>query len=71
MGLVEMLKKQREKEVKAIPSKVFYNHFFAINYHLGSDSEKYKLKKIPYYNQLKLNNPDFNIEHCRKLLWNA
>ena len=69
MGLNENLREQREKQKKAIPSKVFYNHFFALNYHIISDSNKYNLKTIPFYNSLKLRNENFNIDTIRKLLW--
>jgi hypothetical protein len=71
MGLNENLREQREKQKKAIPSKVFYNHFFALNYHIISDSNKYNLKTIPFYNSLKLRNENFNIDTIRKLLWNS
>lgn len=71
MGLIEILREQRDKERKAIPSKVFFNHFFAINYHIISDSNKYKLKTIPFYNALKLRNENFNLDTIRKLLWNS
>lgn len=71
MGLRDILKKRREKETKSIPSKVFFNHFFAINYCISCDEAKYKLKKIPFYNQIKIRNSDFDIEQVRKLLWNS
>lgn len=58
-------------EDKAIPSKVFFNHFNAINLHLTEDNSKFQLKKIDYYNKLKIINPKFNLEECRKLIWNS
>jgi len=71
MGLAEILIERREMAKKAIPSKVFFNHFFAVNYNIQSDVDKYKLKKIPYFNSLKLQNPKFKSETVRKLLWNS
>jgi hypothetical protein len=62
---------KREKEKKAIPSKVFFNHFHAINYHLIANNDTSELKKSSYYNNLKIKNEKFSIEHCRKLLWNS
>ncbi len=71
MGLFERLKEIQEKKKKAIPSKVFFNHFFAVNYNIQSDSSKFHLKKIPYYNSLKLRNDKFKVETIKKLLWNS
>lgn len=71
MDLPEILIERSEKAKKAIPSKVFFNHFFAINYNIQADSERYKLKKIPYFNNLKLQNPNCKNETLRKLLWNS
>ncbi|MDO6436082.1 hypothetical protein Q4534_01630 [Cyclobacterium sp. 1_MG-2023] len=56
---------------KAIPSRVFFNHFSAINYHIFNNSDRYDLKKIAFYNQIKIKNSKLIIDDCRKLLWNA
>lgn len=71
MGLNERIKEIKEKQKKSIPSKVFFNHFFALNYHIQSDEAKLNLKKIPFYNSLKLKNNKFELETIRKLLWNS
>ncbi len=71
MLLTERRKIEDERFKKAIPSKVFYNHFFAINYHLMYDDQKYNLKKIDYYNRLKVTNQDFDIDVCKKLFCNS
>lgn len=65
--------KQQEEEArkKAIPSQVFFNHFFSISYHFDYNEEKYSLKKIDYYNKLTLKNPEFELDQVRKLLWNS
>lgn len=66
--------KQKELEEirkKAIPSQVFFNHFFAISYNIDCDIEKFKLTKIDYYNRLKCTNSNINIDQIRKLLWNS
>lgn len=60
-----------EKDRKAIPSKVFFNHFFALNYFLEASANKYNLKLLDYYNNLKIKNNKFDTETCRKLLWNS
>lgn len=69
--LQQKINEQDEKRKKAIPSRVFFNHFFAVNFHIQSNTEKYILKKVPYFNSLKCQNINFNIDTCRKLLWNA
>ncbi|MGJ8661115.1 MAG: hypothetical protein ACSHXL_03690 [Bacteroidota bacterium] len=56
---------------KSNPSKVYYNHFHAISYVIDSNSEKYDLKKIDYYNKLNILNERLDIENIRKLLWNS
>jgi hypothetical protein len=56
---------------KAIPSKVFFNHFDAINFHLNEDNYKFQLKNLDFYNKLKINNSKFNLDECRKLIWNS
>lgn len=60
-----------EAEKKAIPSKVFFNHFYAIYYHLVSQEDRYNLKAVNYFNILKIRNDEFDLEKCRKLLWNS
>jgi hypothetical protein len=66
--------KQKELEEirkKAIPSQVFFNHFFAISYNIDCDAEKLKLTKIEYYNKLKCNNSRMDLNQIKKLLWNS
>lgn len=70
MGLTGVLK-MRAEQVKSIPSKVFFNHFFSIVYCLNCNDEKFELKKIPYYNKIKIKNENFDIGQVRKLLWNS
>lgn len=71
MGLRERLLELKERQAKSIPSRVFFNHFFAITYCISYNEDKFKLKKIPYYNGIKIKNPDFNIKEVKKLLWNS
>lgn len=61
----------KEKQTKSIPSKVFFNHFFAIIYCISSNNDKYDLKKIQYYNELRIKNLNFDLNSVRKLLWNS
>lgn len=71
MLVSDFLKERLEQQKKAIPSRVFFNHFFAVYYHIQADDKKYNLKKSDYYNSLKLKNSNFNIDTIRKLLWNS
>lgn len=71
MSLLDTLRQQDEKRQKAIPSKVFFNHFYAVNLHIQSNVDKYNLKKIPFFNSLTLKNPTLDIDVIRKLLWNS
>jgi hypothetical protein len=50
------LRLEEEINRKAIPSQVFFNHFFAISYNIDFDAEKFKLSKIEYYNKLRSKN---------------
>ncbi len=71
IDLNKLFKEQAEKDRKAIPSKVFFNHFYAIYYFISSNSERFNLRKLQFYNNIKLKNESFNLESCRKLLWNS
>lgn len=69
--LREILLARRLREAKSIPSKVFFNHFFAITYCISCNDDRYKLKKTPFYNGIKIKNPEFNIKKVKNLLWNS
>lgn len=71
MALFSSLKDAQEKRKKAIPSQVFFNHFFAISYHIQCNTDRFNLKKIPFFNNLKLRNENFDLDNIRKLLWNS
>lgn len=71
MRLRERFLEMRAKEAKSIPSKVFFNHFFSIIYCINCNDERFKLKKVPYYNDIKIKNEKFDIDQVRKLLWNS
>lgn len=71
MGFTEILLEKRERQAKSIPSRVFFNHFFAITYFISCNEDRFKLKKIPYYNGIKIRNSNFNIKEVKKLLWNS
>ena len=59
INLNNILKEKSEKDRKAIPSRVYFNHFNAINYYIQSNSEKYNLKKVHFYNNIKIKNLKF------------
>jgi len=71
MSLIDTLRQQEEKRQKAIPSKVFFNHFYAVNLHIQSDTDKYNLKRTPFFNSLVLKNKSLDNDVIRKLLWNS
>lgn len=71
IDLNKIFKDEEEKNRKAIPSKVFFNHFHAINYRIINDDARFELKKIDFYNKIKIKNPDLDLNICRKLLWNS
>jgi hypothetical protein len=60
-----------DKERKAIPSKVFFNHFNGIDYLINNEEDRFRLRKIDFYNNIKIRNGNFELEKCKKLLWNA
>jgi hypothetical protein len=66
-----ILTKFSDDEKKAIPSKVFFNHFYAIYYNIINNEDRFLLKKNPFFNELKIKNETFELEKCRKLLWNS
>lgn len=55
----------------SIPSKVFFNHFFAIMYFIECDENKFILKKNQFFNSIKVKNANLKTEQIRKLLWNS
>lgn len=60
-----------EQFQQSIPSRVFFNHFFAVQYHILSDTQRFALRSIDYFNQLKVQNKGLDLDQCKKLLWNA
>lgn len=70
MGAVSFAEVE-EQFKKSIPARVFFNHFYAIRYHILSDKERFDLRKIEYFNKLKVRHEAFDLDHCKKLLWNA
>jgi hypothetical protein len=71
MSRINRMLRPLKEERKAIPSKVFFNHFFAVSYFLSSDQNRFNLKATPFYNQIAIKNPDFSVESVKKLLWNS
>ncbi len=71
INLSKKSKEMSEKEKKAIPSKVFFNHFNGIDFLIDCDADRFSLRKIDFYNNIKIRNDNFELENCKKLLWNA
>ncbi|RUA34267.1 MAG: hypothetical protein DSY77_05965 [Bacteroidetes bacterium] len=67
-GLLNQFLKQNKL---SIPAKVFYNHFYAALFYIKNDIERLDLKKIPYFNKLRIRNDSIDLPKIRKLLWNA
>lgn len=65
------IEEQQERFRQSIPSKVFFNHFHAINFHLENDLKKFDLKIVPYFNKIKLKNTKFDVQKCESLLLNS
>jgi hypothetical protein len=61
----------QEQFQKSIPSRVFFNHFFAIQYHILADTARYDLRQLDFFNKLKVQNAGLDGDQCKKLLWNA
>lgn len=55
---------------KTIPSRVFFNHFWAISEHLNADPKRFKLKQVQYFNKLKAKR-EIDLNYIKKLLWNS
>lgn len=69
--IIEFRKKQNEIFQKSIPAKVFFNHFEAANTFIKQDDSKIDLRKIQFYNTLRLRNKEFDIDRCKRLFWNS
>jgi hypothetical protein len=69
--LMERSRKDQENFKKSIPAKVFFNHFDAASLKISNNEEKYFLKNKAFYNTLKIKNKQFDIDKCKKLLWNC
>jgi hypothetical protein len=69
--ILENEKQEAERFKKSIPATVFFNHFDAATTFIEHDKSKTDLRKIPFYNSLKIRNKEFDIEKCKKLFWNC
>lgn len=56
---------------KSIPSKVFFNHFYAIDRHISTGIASLNFKTIDYFNNLITRNLKFDLAKVKKLLHNA
>ncbi len=70
-NLPKMLRDQGEQARKAIPSRVFANHFAAIAHKIDDDHNRYELKSINYFNNLTQKNENLQIDTLKKLLGNS
>jgi hypothetical protein len=69
--IIESQKQQKESFKKSIPATVFYNHFDAAVTFIDEDESNTDLRKIQFYNNLKVRNSEFDIERCKKMFWNS
>jgi len=58
---------------KTIPSRVFFNHFYAINFRISSDENRYNLNNLEFFINLNHQNPNEGIDYnkIRRILWNS
>lgn len=63
--------KLKEQAQKAIPSRVFANHFKAIAFKIDTTPNKYMLKEIDYFNALTSRNSNLSTDTLQKLLGNS
>lgn len=69
--ILESQKEQKESFKKSIPATVFFNHFDAATTFIEHDNSSTDLRKLQFYNNLKVRNTTFDIERCKKLFWNS
>ncbi|WP_159635695.1 hypothetical protein [Sphingobacterium composti Ten et al. 2007 non Yoo et al. 2007] len=55
---------------KSIPSQIIFNRFHALSFYIESFTDRYNLKNVNYYNNLK-NKQHLDLDRIRKLLWNS
>lgn len=61
---------QDEQWKKSIPAQVFLNHFVALNFHIQHTDDRYALRDVKFFNQIK-QSPDANSDTMQRLLYNA
>jgi hypothetical protein len=71
MALTQTLQEILDQQKKAIPSQVFFNHFFAISFHICYTANGFDLSKTQYYNSLRLKKTNLDLDVIRNLLWNS
>ena len=59
-----------EKWKKSIPAQVFLNHFVALNFHIQYTDDRYALRDVKFFNQLK-QNPQADTDTLQRLLFNS
>ncbi|RYD74985.1 MAG: hypothetical protein EOP53_17295 [Sphingobacteriales bacterium] len=59
-----------EQWKKSIPAQVFLNHFVALNYYIQHSDDRYELRDVKFFNQLK-QNPDADSDALQRLIYNA
>lgn len=71
MNIFKSLSNVNDDLKKTAPSKVFFNHFLAIWLKINESDDKYNFKKIDYFNKIQVKNSCFDLNQCKKLLWNS
>lgn len=70
-NLAEIAERQEDRARKAIPSRVYANHFTAIAFKIRNTANKYELKEIDYFNNLVSKNENLELSSLQKLLTNS
>lgn len=66
----EQEKLQEEQWKRSIPAQVFLNHFAALNFHIQHTDDRYALRDVKYFNQIKPGR-ETDSDALRRLLYNA
>jgi hypothetical protein len=64
-------KKDDKDFEKIVGSIVYFNHFHAIRLYIESHQDRYDLRQLTFFNQLKRRNTEFDLDKSRRFLLNS